>query len=89
MGKRILKLRRQESTGFRDPDPGDIWETRLGIWMLWEMTFYMACVPTCGNMMITCFYPPETVELIHQRDLGNQGKRKKEGIKDHRGLRQA
>lgn len=78
-----------QGPGFRDPDPGDIRETRLGIWMLWEMTFYMACVPTCGNMMITCFYPPETVELIHQRDLGNQGKRKKEGIKDHRGLRQA
>lgn len=78
----------------RDLDSGTLilvtfQETRLGIWMLWEMTFYRAYVPTCGNMMITCFYPPETVELVHQRDLGNQRKRKKEGTKDHRGLRQA
>ena len=37
-------------------------------------------------MMITCFFPSETVELVCQRDSGNQRERRKKGIKDQRGL---
>ena len=35
--------------GSGDPNPYYIQETKLGIWMLWEMTFYGACVPTRGH----------------------------------------
>lgn len=44
------------------------------------------CAHTWTHKMITCFFPSETVELVCQRDSGNQWERRKKGIKDQRGL---